>query len=480
MTKNKLKERQYFVSGMHCAACELLIENKLLEKGNIKAVDVSMSDESVLLEFTGKPPSVGKLNKMFAQDNYLFSASKAQAKQADEQADQEKTASGLFKVNPEGDIIWNWYKIKDWLPTIIVVGIIFGAFLKFGNSGLAKFSVNSDSSVIAFFIFGIVAGLSTCSALVGGIILSMSKQWTALYQKTDSGLEKSEPHLLFNGGRIVAYGVIGLLLGALGNVFQVSLEFSALLTIGVSIVMFILALQMMGVRWAQKFQFKAPKSLTRNIANEKKFTGRYMPALMGAGTVFLPCGFTITVQGLALLSGNPITGALIMLAFVLGTTPILLMIGLSSLMFTKKPHLAKNFSRIASVLIILFAIFNINSAFNVLGIPNLSDLTQYETSENANPTNKIAGKQIIKMSATGSGYSPNYFKVKVGVPVEWQITDNGASGCTNAIIARDFFTGRVNLTRGGTVTKVFTPTKVGRHKFSCWMGMASGVIEVVK
>ena len=32
---------------------------------------------------------------------------------------------------------------------------------------------------------------------------------------------------------------------------------------------------------------------------------------------------------------------------------------------------------------------------------------------------------------------------------------------------------------GKVAIKEFTPTKVGKYRFSCWMGMVTGVIEVV-
>lgn len=464
-----LKEKQFFVQGMHCASCELLIENTLLEKKNIKSVDVSSKDNSVLIEYVGKSPTIGKLNKIFAKDNYSFS----------NKNEQEKTNKFFFSVNKDGDIIWNWEMILANLPVLIIVGLVIWGFFKFGSSSMARLSVNSESSFSAFFIFGIIAGFSTCSALIGGIVLSMSKQWGNLYNKKSTFLGKIEPHLLFNGGRILSYGLVGVMLGALGNIFQISVGFSALLTIGVSIFMFLLALQMLNISWAKNFQFKAPKFLTRNMADERNFTGRQMPTLMGAGTVLLPCGFTLTTQGLALLSGDPIKGGLIMLAFVLGTTPILFLIGMSSLMFNSKPHIAATFTKIAGTLVILFAFFNINAAFNVLGLPNFSSYLINGKSV-AGSVQAKGQKQIIAMTASAQGYEPNYFQVKVGTPVEWQITDEGASGCTNSIIARDLFDGQVKVVPGQTVSKTFTPTKTGKFRFSCWMGMATGIIEIVK
>lgn len=465
-----IKEKQYRVTGLHCASCELLIENKLLAKSNVKSVEVSQTDNSVLIEHTGLAPTIDQLNRWFKQDDYSFAQFDSDlGNKAQPAADATRP---WISVNSDGEIIWNFGRLLALAPALMVVALIMIAFTKFSGSGWASLSVNLQSSLLAFVGFGLVAGFSTCSALVGGIVLSMSKQW--------AGAQRLQSQLLFNLGRLFSYATIGFLLGALGNVFQVSLDFSAWLTIVVSVVMVGLALQMLGIKWANRFQPRLPKILTRHLADQRNFTGMLMPTLLGAGTVFLPCGFTITAQGLALLSGDPVRGALMMTAFALGTAPILLTIGLSSLMFNSRPHHARFFSQVAGFLIIAFATINLNAAFNVLGWPNASSLL-IENLSGAQMAKQAAGgeKQIIEMSATAFGYEPEYIKVKVDQPVEWRITDNGASGCTNVVIAKDFFDGQINLVPGQTTTQEFTPTTVGKFRFSCWMGMATGVIEVV-
>ena len=95
------------------------------------------------------------------------------------------------------------------------------------------------------------------------------------------------------------------------------------------------------------------------------------------------------------------------------------------------------------------------------------------------PTPAVNGKQVIKMEASASAYSPNSFTVRAGVPVRWEITDTGTTGCTNAVISKDLFAGQVALTHGKTSVKEFTPEKAGRYRFSCWMGMVTGEIIVV-
>ena len=464
MTKNT-KEHIYYIKGMHCASCEVLIEKKLLELENIKSVEASATKSELLIEYKDKKPPIEKLNELFKKEGYVFS-------------DQPRKAM-------------NGFKSREFFITLGIGFLVIIGFIGLNKLGLTELiNVSSKSSLPMFFAFGLLAGISSCAALVGGLILSMSKQWGELYSDADSTWKKIQPHLIFNAGRLISYGVLGATLGIIGDKLNFSLKFGPILVIIVSIMMISLAFQMFGFKTFRKFQFTLPKFITRFIANESNFKGRYMPFLMGAFTFFLPCGFTITAQGLALISGNATQGALIMTLFALGTLPTLLFIGFSSVKFLQKPHLSENFLKIAGVLVLFFALYNINSQLNVLGISNLSDLgvnsnQSSTTTQNISLKNEeglapiVNGKQILKMDASSRGYSPNYFKVKVGIPVRWEITDKGTSGCTNAVISKNLFEGEIPLTPGKTSFKEFTPTKPGKFKFSCWMGMISGIIEVV-
>ena len=112
--------------------------------------------------------------------------------------------------------------------------------------------------------------------------------------------------------------------------------------------------------------------------------------------------------------------------------------------------------------------------------PASSQNAAINTGDNpSQPMPETKNEQVIKMNASASGYSPNYFKVKAGMPVSWEITDIGTSGCTNAVVAQGLFSDRVNLESGQTVVKKFTPTKPDKYQFSCWMGMVTGTIEVI-
>lgn len=469
-----IKERVYFVKGMHCASCEIILEKRIIAQSGVKAVEASTSTGKVVIEYEREHPSKEELNKIFQKDGYSFF----------EQAVKTKNKSLFWKRNKDGDIVIDRKQLKGSLITFGIALVIIIVFIILHKSGLsALISVSAKSSLPVFLLFGVLAGLSSCAALVGGIVLSMSKQWLEVHEGSDSTFRKLQPHLLFNSGRLISYAVLGAILGAIGSALHLSLTFMSVLIIVVSALMIFLALQMLGIRYFQRFQITSPRFITRYVANESNFKGKYMPLAMGALTFFLPCGFTITAQGLALASGSVIQGGLIMLFFAIGTLPILLAIGLSSVKFSQKPHLADRFLKIAGVLVFFFALFNINAQLNVLGWPSLSDISfasaNSGTASNIDLPEIVNGKQILKMDAFAYKYTPSRLKVRVGIPVRWEITDKGTSGCTNAVMSRGLFDGEIKLKRGKTSIKEFTPEKVGKYKFSCWMGMISGVIEVV-
>jgi len=83
------------------------------------------------------------------------------------------------------------------------------------------------------------------------------------------------------------------------------------------------------------------------------------------------------------------------------------------------------------------------------------------------------------MTASGSKDSPNYFKVKAGIPVRWEITGASSLGCNGAIVSSNLFSGAINLTPGQVSVKEFTPANAGKYRFSCTMGMIAGIMEVV-
>ncbi len=94
----------------------------------------------------------------------------------------------------------------------------------------------------------------------------------------------------------------------------------------------------------------------------------------------------------------------------------------------------------------------------------------------------VDGKQVIKMTVKSVSYDPNYFKVKAGIPVRWEITSSGQPGCAaGALISNGLLDGPIylNPNQGEITVKEFTPQNAGTYRFNCPMNMARGTIEVV-
>lgn len=474
----KPKENTLYIKGMHCSSCEILIEKKLLKKPQVIAADVSLSNNSAKLYVErGKFIDLEELNTLFTEDGYSFSKTPF----PDDRPPLLSIKDGALTINKR--------KFFALVKTLLIFASFLFIFFWLENKQFGKYvSVDTSSSLVAFFLLGLVAGVSSCAALVGGILLSLIKHWNEVYLVQDDKDARKEPHILFHVGRLVSFFILGGILGILGDLVSLNntLVYATLVLL-ISFVMLILALQMLGVTWAQKFRFRAPKFVTRMAANEKSFSGKQMPFITGVMTFFLPCGFTLIAQGVALTTGNFFQGAMIMFFFALGTLPMLLGISITGLTFTKRPHLTAKFSHIAGLLVLFFALYNINGQLNVLGLPSLSDIDFSEmresaTKKKASPPSKLpsSGQQQVDIIAQEFEYlanGPTTFQA--GISTKLVVDNKGVLGCGAFIASRGLFNNFVSLKRGINTIDLGAPKK-GSYKLTCSMGMVPPVTITFK
>lgn len=97
-------------------------------------------------------------------------------------------------------------------------------------------------------------------------------------------------------------------------------------------------------------------------------------------------------------------------------------------------------------------------------------------------TSLVEGKQVIKMTVFADRYDPEYFTVKAGIPVRWEITSSGQPGCASgAIIAKGLVSGDqiyLNPQQGQVTVAEFTPQNPGVYRYNCPMNMIRGKIVV--
>ena len=463
-----MNEKQYYITGMHCASCELLIEKRILKEKGVHVADASLGNGTLRIECDGRMPLANELNTWFQSDGYTFSDTKPTQKR-----------EPLLYVQEGKGIQIDKRRLKRMLGGLTKVALVFLVLALIQQTGIASYvSVTDSSSLGVFFVFGLVAGLSSCAALIGGILLSMTKNWNEQSGYEASAFTKMRPHFFFHGGRLFAYALLGGVLGAVGKAVAFeNVTVYAFITILVSVVMLLIGLQMAGVSWAQRFQLRMPKIITRRIAKGNGQSGSQLPFAVGAGTVLLPCGFTLIAQGIALTSGSALRGALMLSLFVLGTMIPLLFIGVASVQGTKNPNRSRAFSFYAGVILVIFASYNVNGQFNVLGFPSVSDV--FARPDTAAPIASSVvntdGEQVVSMGAKGFKYTlTSAATIQAGVPTKLVVDDQGIQGCGIFLSARGLINGFTELKLGQNIIDLGSPAK-GTYKITCSMGMVPPV-----
>jgi sulfite exporter TauE/SafE len=157
-------------------------------------------------------------------------------------------------------------------------------------------------------------------------------------------------------------------IGILGKNVQLNATGIFVLDVIIAIVLLILGINLLSIfPWMQRFQLAMPKRLSQRLLGVQKINSIVTPALVGAMTFFLPCGFTQSMQIYALTTGSFTTGALTMASFALGTLPVLAAISFSSFSI-RKPATQSIFFKTAGLVVIFFAVFNFLAGLIVLGV----------------------------------------------------------------------------------------------------------------
>ncbi|MFZ5425124.1 MAG: sulfite exporter TauE/SafE family protein [Patescibacteria group bacterium] len=444
---NKTKKR-YFVQGMHCSTCEILIKQDIANLQGINKATVSLSKSHVVIHAneTTNIPSRNTLNKLFKELGYTFH----------EQKPKEQKLSR-----------------EESLKIIGIALLFIIAFYTLEKSGIfMKYSITAQSSLGAYFVFGLAAGISSCAALVGGILLSLSKNWNNMY--ANNKRKSVLPFIYFNSSRILTFALLGGILGYLGSFLQLSITLTSILTLLIALLMLALGFQMIGIKWFNKFSFNFVGN-NKYLNKNSELNGKYIPLIVGALTFFVPCGFTLIAQTNTLNAGSFYKGMLQLTAFALGTLPILALISFSSVKFYSNPKFAKKFSLFSGVIIVFFALYTINSQLNVLGLTSLNDISfsKSVTSKSDIQINN-ANYQVIQLEAIGFEYYPKEVTIQSGVKTQWSIYDNGSVGCAKAVYARGLYPDVIYL-KPGMNTVEFVAPKPGTYKISCSMGMVPPV-----
>lgn len=336
MNTKQLKA-EYQVSGMHCAACELVVEKAVTSIASVKKADAQLNKGVVKVEF--KQP--------IAEDKFISEVNSY----------LEDTA---YRIHTEGGNDIAEINKREIVIGFVIALVLIAAFVLLQRTSFSSLllGATNETSLITPLVVGIVASLSTCMAVVGGVVLSLSSKYSLDGQRL--------PIVQFHISRIVSFFIFGGVLGLVGEQLQLTDTAVAVINLLLFFMMIVIALNLLGLgKNTNKFQLRLPKAAGKSFLKLQESQSAVVPVLLGAATFILPCGFTQAMQVQAFGSGSFISGALTMFIFALGTLPMLALLSFASVNFANNKY-SGLFFKTAGFLVFGFALFSLLSAISVL------------------------------------------------------------------------------------------------------------------
>lgn len=218
----------------------------------------------------------------------------------------------------------------------------------------------TESAYFIAFVFGFL-GSTHCVPMCGGIVGVLSQQ------TNHSPHQAVTKTLSYNAGRILSYSFIGLLAGAISQAAFSPVDTGVFILFSKYLAsIFMLAFGFYLFGWLNFLSYlerlgqrlwKRISPLSRQLLPiQNKRDAFFLGIIWG----WLPCGLVYSALAWSLASAHPLSGALIMLCFGLGTLPMLLAMGVTSekLLQLRNSLIVR---RTAGSLIIVFALFKLIS-----------------------------------------------------------------------------------------------------------------------
>jgi len=455
----KMSTKRVSISGMTCRSCELIIERKFKKLPGVKKVNADAAKGVVTMVCEGCEPDVRVMQQALQGHEY--------------------SVLGHTDVVGEGGL-----ERPSFLRIVGLFAVVFllGGLLKKLGLFSQGYTIGGSTNFFTAIVIGLVAGSSSCIAVSGGLLLSSAAKYNERYGQLNF-VGRMQPVFFFIIGRTLSYALFGGLIGILGSVFTPSTFVTGGLTVLAALFMLVMGLDMLKIApvWFKGLMPRMPKSLSHRVLDAEGKNHPVMPMLLGAGTFFLPCGFTQALQLYALTVGSFFSGAAVLGGFALGTAPALLALGWAS--SSLKGKAGKLFFQFAGALVIVLGLWNIQNGLTIAGyplsLPKFEFKSQSSIADAGSLPPVVDNKQVIKMTVGGSGgpYDPDVLTVKAGVPVRWEINGEDVYGCISSLISRSL--GIRTLLKPGLNVVEFTADKPGTYSFSCSMGMFRGTINAV-
>ena len=341
--------------------------------------------------------------------------------------------------------------------------------------------------MLVLFTTMFALGLATsthCVGMCGPMVV------TYAVKGDDDGSWRSKlvPNLVYQFTKLLSYVTVGVILGAIGSTLNLK-GIAPWATLVAGVFMVILGLGMTGrVPWAARLTPRPPKFLIASLSRlRRKATddaaegtaSLATPAAFGLLTGLMPCAPLQGAELAAAASGSALTGGVGMLAFGLGTFPLLFAFGTASSLI---PRAWKHRLNIAlAIVVIVFGLVFLNRAAMLTGFPiNASTIRAAlvgSTTTTAAPAYTTAADGVVEVPLTirNTQYVPSTITIPAGKAVRIIVDRQEDVACSNALVLPQLGVNAPLADNAVTAVSV-PPTKAGTYTMTCGMGMMSGVL----
>ncbi len=442
-----LVKKSIYTKGMTCQSCEKIIAKQAFKLAGVKTIDVSYAAEKATIEYDNEKTSLKEITAAIEEKGYSCSEISAES--------GEKSALNS-----------NW--------RFIIAGTLVALFFIFklvDRINLPQISQNMGYGLL--FVVGLLTGFH-CVSMCGGFVVSYTAKGIKEGRKTH------EMHVSYAVGKVISYTTIGAFFGLVGSIIAFTPFMRGVAGILAGLFLILFGLKMLNIFPALR-KFGLPISIAKFAGMESTKTSS--PFIIGLlNGLMIACGPLQAIYVMAAGTGSLVEGAKIAFIFALGTLPVMLGFGYLTSFIGNKA--TQKILKASAFIVIILGLIMLNRGLSLTGSGyDFNSLaSKISLPAGANQINSGGniilkdGYQEIRMDVLRSGWSPNKFVLKKGVPVKWIINGKELTGCNNAIQVPKLGL-KFNL-KPGIQTFEFTPNEEGTIPFSCWMGMIPGVFVV--
>ena len=299
----KTETQELKIRGMICRSCVGEVEALLLHTRGVIRAKVSYLKGQAQLEYDPELVSLSDVQKRLAENGY------------------QSGDRGLSGVALDGLCL---------ALTLLLTWLLLGS----SHHGM---ELDNNADFGTAFLLGLMTS-PHCLGMCGGILLGNCAQ----------SRSPAIASLTYNGGRVLSYTAIGGIFGALGTVTAYSMSVKSMVFTMVGLAVILIGLNLWGLLPGLGALIASQPSFCQLPTQMQKcFAGR--PLLIGLLTGLMPCASLYAMWLHAVSGGSAAYGAESMLAFALGTAPLLFLFGALGALIPKKWN--KYFLKASAVLV---------------------------------------------------------------------------------------------------------------------------------